>query len=499
MSLEAKRDLAAYQLREIPGEGLRDACRSLGREGGRMQMAYAWRREDGMLEARYLADPGASRPFLVWRTPVGSDGVLPSLALLAPLLSWYEREMADVSGLRFTGHPQPVPLLPDAPPASGAAPSGEPARSPRDQWLPEFGDQDLQLLPYGPVRGGVLESAQFLFLYAGEAIVHYQPLLFFKHRAMERRFEGLSPELGAVLAERISGVGSVAHALAFCQAVEDAARCQPPPRALALRSLLAEMERVYNHLHYFGHLSHATSLKVGEAEGMLLEEKAKQINARLTGSRFLRSLLVPGGLRRDLDPAATARAAEAWQALQPRIVAYLRQLCQTRSHLDRLLTNGPLPLQTASDQGATGPVGRASGADWDLRRDHPYAAYLECTPTIAARIAGDANARAEVRAAELETSLDLIAQLAQDLPSGPVRVPCAAAAGSEGLGWSESPRGALFYAVHFGADGRCQRVKIKSPSFSNWRVFPFTVHDTNMMDYAINEASFGLTIAGCAR
>ena len=70
---------------------------------------------------------------------------------------------------------------------------------------------------------------------------------------------------------------------------------------------------------------------------------------------------------------------------------------------------------------------------------------------------------------------------------------------AEGLGWTESPRGTLFYAVHFDADGRLARVKIKSPSFSNWRVFPFTVHDTNMMDYAINEASFGLTISGCAR
>ncbi|MGH7104788.1 MAG: hypothetical protein ACREFJ_20620 [Acetobacteraceae bacterium] len=85
------------------------------------------------------------------------------------------------------------------------------------------------------------------------------------------------------------------------------------------------------------------------------------------------------------------------------------------------------------------------------------------------------------------------------LPEGPVRVPSLPQPGAEGLGWSESPRGSLFYAVHFGADGRLSRVKIKSPSFSNWRIFPSTVHETNMMDYAINEASFGLTVAGCAR
>ena len=90
-----------------------------------------------------------------------------------------------------------------------------------------------------------------------------------------------------VLAERVSGVGSFAHALAFCQAVEQAADCIVPPRARMLRSLLAELERLYNHLHYLGHLADTTTLKVGEAEGKLLEERAKQINGRLTGSRFL--------------------------------------------------------------------------------------------------------------------------------------------------------------------------------------------------------------------
>ena len=85
------------------------------------------------------------------------------------------------------------------------------------------------------------------------------------------------------------------------------------------------------------------------------------------------------------------------------------------------------------------------------------------------------------------------------LPDGPVRADCKCIPEIEGLGWTESPRGTLFYAVHFDDDGKLARVKIKSPSFSNWRVFPFTVHDSNMMDYAINEASFGLTIAGCDR
>ena len=161
------------------------------------------------------------------------------------------------------------------------------------QVVPELAgaDADVQLLPFGPVRADVFESAEFLFFYVGEAILHYHPRLFFKHRGMEKRFEGLEPARGVVLAERVSGVGSVAHALAYCQAVEAAANCIVPARARFLRVLLAEMERLYNHLHYFGHLCHTTTLKVGEAEGKLLEEQAKQLNTRLTGSRFLRSIL----------------------------------------------------------------------------------------------------------------------------------------------------------------------------------------------------------------
>ncbi len=101
--------------------------------------------------------------------------------------------------------------------------------------------------------------------------------------------------------------------------------------------------------------------------------------------------------------------------------------------------------------------------------------------------------------AEIDESIALIKRAVERLADGPVRADCEVKPDSEGLGWSESPRGTLFYAVHFDGEGRLKRAKIKSPSFSNWRVFPFTVHDSNMMDYAINEASFGLTIAGCDR
>jgi Ni,Fe-hydrogenase III large subunit len=486
----------------IEPEQVPQAIGDLLRGGGRMQFAYAWYPAPGTLELRYVGSRGQTEDFFMWRsTP---HGPVPSAAPICPLLGWYEREISDLFGLEFRGHPEPKRLVLH-PGARPLIPPFEPAYpadtllpfEPEEGALPEIESADVQRLPFGPVRADVVESVELVFLYIGEHILHLQPQLFFKHRGMEKRFEGRSLEHAALLAERVSGVGSFAHALAFCQAVEQAAGCAVPPRARMLRSLLAELERLYNHLHYLGHLAGTTTLKVGEAEGKLLEERVKQINGKLTGNRFLRGLLVPGGLRRDVDPQPWLH--EELARLRPEIARYVAMMESTNSHLDRLITTGVLPHDVAFDQGATGPVQRASGFDRDLRRDHPYAAYGELFLTVPVKTSGDAHARAQVRIAEIDASITTIERSIQLLAGGPVKVECVPPPQSEGLGWAETPRGSLFYAVHIGGDGRLCRVKIKSPSFSNWRVFPFTVHETNMMDYAINEASFGLTVAGCDR
>jgi formate hydrogenlyase subunit 5 len=486
----------------IGQEQLADAVTALRAAGGRMQMAYAWYPSPGRIELRYVASRAVERDFVVWKC--APRGAVPSLAPISPLLGWYEREIADLFGVKFTGQPEPDRLVlhagaaPALPPLDPAYPADTPMPfAPADGAAPEIENPDVQRLPFGPVRADVVESVELDFFYIGERILHLQPQLFFKHRGMEKRFEGRTLAAATVLAERISGVGSFAHALAFCQAVERAAGCAVPPRALMLRSLLAELERLYNHLHYLGHLADTTSLKVGAAEGKLLEERAKQIDSRLTGSRFLRGVLIPGGLRLDLAPKPWL--AEALDDLRAEIAGYTARLESTNSHLDRLMTTGVLNRQAAFDQGATGPIERASGIDRDLRRDHPYAGYAALRLAVPVRMSGDAHARAQVRIAEIDASIALIQQMLTLLADGPVRADCVPPPLSEGIGWAESPRGSLYYAVHVGGDGKLARVKIKSPSFSNWRVFPLTVHDTNMMDYAINEASFGLTVAGCDR
>jgi formate hydrogenlyase subunit 5 len=493
----------ALEQRLTPDE-LPEVCRTLMAEGARLQMAYAWFPEPDTPEVIYLADRKRLEPFPLLRCRL-LDGrrELPSLAAITPLLGWYEREIQDLCGIRFSGHPEPSPLVlhegarPAMPPLD---PRYQPEEmmpfSPQPWHVPAVEGDDVQQLPFGPVRADVLESAQILFYYVGEGILHCHPRLFFKHRGLEKQFEGLSPLLGVVLAERISGVDSFAHALAFCQAIESICTETVPERAQYLRVALAELERLYNHLHYLGHLCHTTTLKVGEAQGKLLEEQCKQINGLFTGSRFLRGLLTPGGMRRDLNLDGLI---DQLRVLEPQIVKYMAELEVTNSHLDRLLTTGPLPRQVAFDQGASGPIKRASGIQRDLRWSHPYAAYGSFNVDVPVRTEGDAHARAQIRMEEIRASLKLIYAVVEGMPKGPVWSEIEPVPGAEGLGWCESTRGSIYHCVHLDQNGRLARVKVKSPSFSNWRVFPFTVHDSNMMDYAINEASFGLTMAGCDR
>ena len=467
--------------------------------GMRFQMAWHdW--EEGVCVVRYLISQGNRVPFLLLE--LRTDETLPSLAAIVPLLGWYEREMQDLGGLRFTGHPEPYPLvihegfsLP-RPPLGREGPEGHLSGAYAPPTMPEVRGDQVQDLYWGPIRADVVETGEFHFSYIGEAILHYHPRLFFKHRGMEARFADQRVEAAVFLAERVSGVGSVGHALAYCQAVESAWGIEVPARAQLLRVILAELERLYNHFHYFGLLAKTTTLKVGSATGFLLEERVKQLAGQLTGSRFLRSLLTIGGLRHDLQAEHLASALEN---IIDEGEAYLTRLHQTASHLDRLMGTGILSKEAAFDQGATGPVARASGLDRDLRRDHPYAAYSHLRFNVPVREKGDAMARSEVRAESLREAIALLMQASGHLKAGPVRAEYTAPQGQqEGLGWAETPRGSLYYTVRI-RDGRLERVKIKSPSFSNWRVFPLTVHGTNMMDYAINEASFGLTTAGCDR
>jgi len=428
---------------------------------------------------------------------VAAGSQLPDASTLFPAAASYQTEARELWGTRFEG----AELDPD-PDVRGVfrhqrvtsvgAVWG--ASEPLPLPAPRVAGEPVVRIPFGPVRDGTVESLLHRFHYLGEHIVELEQQLGYKHRAVEVRLPRSTIEQLPVFAERVSGPNGVAFALATCQAVETACGMTVSPRADALRGIVAELERVYNHFRDIGRLVASTTLRVGAAQAHALQESTQRIGARLTGHRFLRGVVAVGGVRRDLDVSGLAREASR---LEVDARAYFEALEATELFIDRLETTGVLGAERALAWGAVGPVGRASGVSIDARRDAPYGAYRDQSFRVPVLEAGDALARFRVRCEEVLISLYLIREFAETLPEGPVRVsaPSSLPDDALALGWSEGVRGDVVALLATDRCGALSRAVLRGGSRHNWPLFPDTVHDSFLMDYAINEASWGLSVA----
>ncbi len=450
--------------------------------------------------------------------PEGGQASYQALTPMVPSATWYERELADMFGLVPEGHQRVDPLvLPrdalTAPPRPGS-PGPAVEVVPDESALPaHVSGEGMFTLPYGPVRSGVFESVQYLIETPGEDIPHVRARVYHKHRGTERRFEGMSPEDGALLAERVEGVASVAHALAFCQAIEAAssgeaggpapggeASAAVPEGALLVRALHAELERVANHLDTMVRHTEAAGQAVANARLAWHKERVQRLRAKLCGHRFGRGVVVPGGVsgRPGLAPA---HALSELAGLETDVRADAHHLMTTSSFIDRLRGTGLITPEVAAQRAALGPVARASGSEEDLRTWRPYGAYgLIEVPPHRYRDSGDALARQLVRLEEVWGSFQLcrlaLENLAERPADGPWAVEVAPADGTT-WGWAEAPQGELLYMVET-EGGRLRRVKPRSASFHNLSLFPEAFGGDIFTDFAFIEASFGLSIAGVA-
>jgi Ni,Fe-hydrogenase III large subunit/Ni,Fe-hydrogenase III component G len=435
----------------------------------------------------------------------GENPAFPSLSEIMPATDWYEREVWEELGVIPEGHAllHRLRLPPDWPediyPQRRAFAWAQrvPAREPRYFEL-EPAPEGVVDYPLGPVRSGVVESGHYTLRTVGEELVDMRLQLFYKHRGVEKRAEGLALEHLPLVAERISGTSAFANSLALCQALERAAEQEIPPRARFLRTLFAELERLYNHLGYQADLCQATGLVVGQAQFEILKERVLRLNASISGHRYLFGMNVPGGLSRDLSEAQQAAVQELMDSLSREVETLHGLLLASPSHLDRLEATGILPPQEASAYSAVGPIGRACGIDRDLRRDHPYAAYAEVSFDVPVRHTGDAFARARLRMEETMQTLQIITQVLDRLPGGPVGTPIERLlAGKSATGWAESARGECLHWVLVGEDGTLQRYRVRPASFANWQAFALAIPGHNILtDFPVIEQSFGLSFAG---
>lgn len=436
-----------------------------------------------------------------------STGLYPALSPQVPAAHWYEREIHDLFGLDAVGAAKLDPLVfpfqtesPRPRPGSGAVLGlVEPDLTPL---MANLRGEGVFTIPYGPVRSGVFESIEFLVETPGEDIPHLRTRVFYKHRGVESRFEGLSTDDGALLAERCEGVASVAHATAYCGAVERLAGAEISPQAGLVRVIHAELERVANHLDSTIRHTEAAGQAVAYARFSLHKERVQRLRAQLCGSRFSRGVVVPGGVSGPLQLISTHLLA-AIGKIEGTMRSDVKLLMATPSFLDRLRATGVLSPEIARRFGALGPLGRGSGQFDDARLNRPYAAYgrLGHRPQTM-RDEGDALARQHVRLEEIWDSFHLIRQATDELDelgdpgNGLWRAPIGSPSGKT-IGWAEAPQGEVLYLVEI-QEGRLVRVKPRSASFHNLALFPAAFPKDVLTDFAFIEASFGISIAGAA-
>jgi formate hydrogenlyase subunit 5 len=465
--------------------------------GRRFAGLFATAGPDGLLLTAHLAGP-ARITTLEAMLPPGTASY-PALTPRLGAAFWYEREIHDLFAVVPEGHPRLEPLILTAtgdPPRPGAG--GQPrAADPDPGILPSHvAGAGLFTIPHGPVRSGVVESVEYLVETPGEDIPHLNMRVFYKHRGVEKRFEGMTAADGLLLAERTEGIASVAHALAYCHALEQIASSEVPWTAALIRTLHAELERLACHLDVIVRLADGAGLAVATARFGWHKEQVLRLVGQLCGSRFGRGVVVPGGVRRR-SLIGPGDLLAAMGPLDQRIAADLRLLTGTASFLDRLRGTGPLRPERAREHGALGPVGRASGCTDDARQARPYDAYGSLSVRTATRQDGDAMARLEVRIEEIAQSFHALRQAADELAgaaAGPLSVPCDPADG-RGVGWAEAPQGEVLYDVQV-SGGLIRRCRPRSASFHNLVLMHEVFAGDILTDFPFIEASFGLSIAG---
>jgi formate hydrogenlyase subunit 5 len=447
--------------------------------GGRLADLFATARDDGLLISAQLAEPGGLAT-LDSLLPAGSSSY-PALTPRVRSAFWYEREIHDRFGVVAEGHPRLEPLV-----ISGALPA-------------HTVGPGLFTIPHGPVRSGVTESIEYLVETPGEDIPHLNMRLFYKHRGIETRLEGMRPADGVLLAERTEGVASVAHGIAYCQSVETISGTAVPWRAALTRTLLAEIERLACHLDAIVRLADGAGLAVATARFGWHKERVLRLTGRLTGSRFGRGMVVPGGVSAAVQ-LAPGDVLAAVGDLDRQLSRDIRLLMGTASFLDRLRRTGPLSPPRATQHGALGPIGRASGYADDTRQSRPYAAYDALRLAVSSRDDGDALARLEVRVDEIAASFHLLRQAADELTEAedePLRADWKPMDG-RAAGWSEAPHGELLYDVRV-EHGLITRCRIRPAAFHNLVLMHEVFAGDILTDFPFIEASFGLPIAGAAR
>ena len=420
----------------------------------------------------------------------------PALTPACPQVHVFEREIAEQCGVVLAGHPWLKPLRRH--PADHLPPARPPGTMDRETYpFFQMQGEEVHEVAVGPVHAGIIEPGHFRFQAHGEQVLFLEIMLGYQHRGVERLLEGSERDRAVLVAESIAGDTVIGHAGAYCGAVEALARTRKTPRGQTVRGIALELERLANHLGDLGAMAGDVAFQPAAAYLGRLRGECLNLLMLLSGNRYGRGLVRPGGAAFDITPAMADEMRDRLRRLGEELGPVLTLMFENASVQARFEGVGTVPRSACVEHGFVGPVARACDLPRDVRHDHPWGIFRFAHIPVATAWAGDVLARALVRRLEIERSLEFTIEQLGALPKGPPRVDCGPLGSNEVVvamveGW----RGEIVHVVITDDRGRVRRHKVVDPSFHNWDALALAMPGNEISDFPLCNKSFNLSYAG---
>jgi len=497
-------EMSCLQIRRLDWANVAEEARRQ-----RMRFVSLWAAEAGAHDDKalyaYMAFAHPEHRHVLLRTDLNvDDPVLPDIGRHYVAAVRMERSLQDMFGIRVEGLSDTRQWLKHEHWPTGVHPmrTDFPADTRMDQVDGEYAfikaeADGVYEYPVGPVHAGIIEPGHFHFHAVGEQILNMEARLGYVHKGIEKRFEGLTATGGLRLAGRISGDSTVAHAWAFAQACEHAAYREAPERAVVLRAILCERERMANHIGDIGGVCNDGGFAFMNVQMQRLREEMARMHREIFGHRLLMDLIVAGGVACDLNDKTAVLLAENTRALADEVEQLRTIYADHPSIQERVIGSGPVSIEDATSIGLLGYAGRASGIYADERVEEAYPPYDHLQVRMPQGTFGDVATRVWARFEEIAESARIIDAMLAALPDGPAIVDWQPPeAGVSGFAVIEGWRGEIAAWVRFGQNGIIDRYAVRDPSEINWLGLELAVREVPVPDFPLNNKSFNCSYSG---
>jgi len=498
----------AAKIEEVPHLGFdefREAVLSGIQAGARLSALFGRPSTKDALELFSVLAHGRTGEVSILATEVGRS--YPALTPDCATAHWFEREIAEEWAVRPEGHPWLKPIRFHRPYRPGPSPWATEGHEivPGSTRFFQLDGEEVHEVAVGPVHAGIIEPGHFRFQCHGEKVFHLEISLGYQHRGVERALMVGPTKRSLHYMETLAGDTSVGHATAYAQVIEALDGSSVPPRAQALRGIALELERCANHVGDLGALANDVGYLPSAAFCGRIRGDFLNLSALLSGNRFGRGMVRPGGVGFDVDTPRLATLLERIEIALVEATEAVNLLWSTQSVLARFENTGALSREVCEDLGLVGVAARASGLERDARQEFPAGIYRFSQVPISTWQTGDVFARAYVRWLEMQRSVTFVRDQARALPPGAIRAPVDKSLRPDGdrlapdsiaVSLVEGWRGEICHVALTGEQGRFSVYKIVDPSFHNWMGLAMALRGEQISDFPLCNKSFNLSYSG---